>query len=139
MDDGVSLVSAWIDAYYTHRDAEMIPLAHPDIEILPRAGQGDHLYCGIEGVERWLEDTRLRRSRIDHYTLEALPDGRVLGEATLEGLDVLALFEFRDDRIARVAMYITDREMLVRLGELDAARGPRTDHVIDLDGARTDP
>lgn len=124
------LVCAWIDASYTHRDEDMLPLAHPEIAIRPRAGHGDKLYEGIDGLRRWLAFTRPARSKIDTYSTEILPDGRVLAEATLEDLSVVALFGFRDDRIACVTMYISDREMLERLGEVEAPRGPTVDRRV---------
>lgn len=126
IDDPSQLVCAWIDAYYTHRDEAMIPLAHPEIGIRPRVAHGARLYRGIDGLRSWLDYTRSSRSQIDAYSLESLPDGRLLAEAVLEGVPVVALFEIRDDKIAHVTMYISDREMLERLGEIKGPRGPRS-------------
>lgn len=133
-DRASQLVCDWIDAYYSQRDEEMIPLAHPEIEIRPRVGHGEKIYRGIDGVRRWLDYTRPARSPIETYSTELLPDGRVLGQATLEGLGVIALFEIRDEQVARVTMYISDREMLVKLGEIDAPPGPAEVHQITAAG-----
>lgn len=48
-----------------------------------------------------------------------LPDGRVLAETTLDGTDVVAIFEVRDARIAKVSMYISDRALLEHIGAID--------------------
>ena len=47
-----------------------------------------------------------------------LPDGRVLAEATLDGTDVVAIFEVRDERIAKVSMFISDRALLEHIGAI---------------------
>ena len=109
------LVCAWIDAYYSHRDGELLALAHPDIEIRPRAGQGQRLYTGLEGTRRWLADTAENRLRILEFSTGVLPDGRVLAEATLDDLPVCGVFAFREHLIAAVSMYVSDREMLQRV------------------------
>lgn len=118
-DRDLQLVQHWIDAYYTYRDAELRALAHPDIEIRPRAGQGERLYTGADGVERWLADAGPERSPITEFSTGMLPDGRILAEATLDGTDVVAIFEVRDERIAKVSMFISDRELLEHIGAID--------------------
>lgn len=115
------LVCAWIDAYYSHRDGEMLALAHPEIEIRPRAGQGERLYLGHDGVRRWLADTAENRLRILEFSTGVLADGRVLAEAALDDLPVCGVFAFREHLIAGVSMYVTDREMLQRVRTIDGA------------------
>jgi hypothetical protein len=135
MADRVSeLVCAWIDAYYTHRDDDVIGLAHPDIEVRPRVGHGRRLYCGIDGVRSWLEFTRPERSVIESYSTVLLDDGRVLAEATLGDVDVTALFEVRAEKIACVTMYISDRDLLEQLGKI--ASPPPAASIHHISGVR---
>jgi hypothetical protein len=129
-DRASQLVCAWIDAYYTKRDEEMISLAHPDIEVRPRVGHGSRQYLGLDGVRSWLEFTRPARSVIESYSTVVLDDGRVLAEATLGGMDVTALFEVRDEKIARVTMYISDRDLLEQLGKIHSPPRARAMHRI---------
>ena len=127
----LQLVQSWIDAYYTHRDADLRALAHPDIEIRPRAGHGEQLYTGLDGVERWLADAGPNRSPITDFSTGMLGDGRVLAEATLDGMPVVAIFEVRDERIAKVTMYISDRELLEHIGVIERAPGQVTTRRIE--------
>jgi hypothetical protein len=122
-DRPVQIVRRWIDAYYAMRDDEVEAMADAEIQIRPRVGHGARLYEGMSGLRAWLEYTRAARSVIVDYSTELLPDGRVLAESTLEGVPVLALFELRADAVARVTMYISDRTMLERLGEIAASDG----------------
>ncbi len=129
-DPASDLVCAWIDAYYSRRDEDMIPLADPEIEIRPRAGHGARLYRGIGGLRRWLRYTGPARSEIDSYSTAVLDDGRILAEATLDGIDVTALFEVRDGRIACVTMYISDSRMLEQIGKITTQPRERSRHRV---------
>ncbi len=135
----LQLIQHWIDAYYTRRDAELRALAHPDIEIRPRAGHGERLYTGLDGVDRWLADAGPDRSPITAFSTGMLGDGRILAEATLDGMPVVALFEVRDERIAKVTMYISDRELLEHLGVIDRAPGQVTTRRIDAPEGAGEP
>lgn len=119
----LQLVQDWIDAYYTHRDADLRALAHPEIEIRPRAGMGERRYTGLDGVDRWLADAGPDRSPITEFSIGMLDDGRVLAEATLDGTPVVGLFDVRDERVAKVAMYVSDRDLLETIGAIDHAPG----------------
>jgi len=118
-DHRCRLVQQWIDAYYTYRDADLRALAHPEIEIRPRAGHGERLYTGAGGVERWLADAGPERLPVTTFSTGLLGDGRVLAEATVDGTAVVALFEVREERIARVTMYLSDRALLEQIGAID--------------------
>lgn len=124
------LVLEWICAYYEQRDDDLVALAHPEVEIRPRAGQGERLYTGLDGVRRWLADTT-PRSDITAFTVAELPDGRVLAEATLEGIDVVGVFELCDERIRAVTMYISDRRILEELGKIGAPIAPAVSHRVE--------
>lgn len=130
-DSHVQLVQRWIDAYYTYRDVDLRELAHPEIEIRPRAGHGERLYTGLDGVDRWLADAGPSRSPIAEYSVGMLDDGRVLAEAALEGTPVVGLFEVRDGRIAKVSMFISDRALLERIGAIDRPPGRVATRTID--------
>jgi hypothetical protein len=129
-DPACELVNAWIDAYYSKRDEEMILLAHRAIEIRPRPGHGERLHREIDGLQRWLDDTQGTRSAIHTYSTVRLPDGRVLAEATLGEMGLAGLFNVRDEKIAGVTMYISDREMLVQLGKIDSPRASASVHRV---------
>lgn len=123
-------VCAWIDAYYSGRDDDLVALAHPDVEIHPRAGMGDRLYVGVAGVRKWLTDTSANRSRIVEFTTGLLPDGRVLAESSLDGTPVCAIFELRDERIVNVAMYVSDPEMLRHIGRIQGVPDPMSRQAV---------
>lgn len=114
----ITIVRRWIDAFYAYRDDELMTLAHPDIEVRPRAGQGPRLVEGHDELRSWLASLP-QRSNILEYDLSMLPDGRVLAEATLEGLSVVGLFNAQDGQIRRVVMYVSDRQMLEQFGEIE--------------------
>jgi len=48
--------------------------------------------------------------------VSAYVEGRVLVEGTVDGVPVVAVLVVRDDRMAAVSTYVSDREMLERLG-----------------------
>jgi hypothetical protein len=116
VDDSVALTRRWIEAYAGYRDDDLLELAHPEIVLHPRHGQGTREYRGLDGVRNWLQDVGSSRPKIDTTTIEALSDGRVIAETTIEQVVVNAVFEFRDDRISSVSVYLSDRELLERLG-----------------------
>lgn len=118
-DHRLQLVQQWIDAYYTYRDDDLRALAHPEIEIRPRAGHGERLYTGADGVERWLTDAGPVRTPVTAFSTGMLDDGRVLAEATVDGMAVVGIFEVRDARIAKVAMFVSDRALLETIGAID--------------------
>ncbi len=135
-DPAVHLVARWIDAYYAGRDDDLLAIAHPGIEVHPRVGIGPRRVKGRLELHNWLRDTRGRRSDITAYDLTSLGHDRVLAEARLEGMGVVAIFQVRDDRVARVDMYVSDRELLAQLGAIHERAGHPELHV---EMARQDP
>ena len=135
-DHQLQLVQNWIEAYYTHRDEDLRALAHPDIEIRPRAGHGERLYTGLDGVDRWLADAGPERSPVTAYSVGMLGDGRVLAEATIGDIPVVALYELRDERIATVSMFVSDRDLLQRIGAIERPPARVITRQIDAPGAR---
>jgi hypothetical protein len=115
------LARAWIEAWRDFRDEDVIALAHPDIVLHPRRGQGERMYEGIDGVRRWLADVGSARPRITSLTIDSPSPGRAVAETKFEDFDVIAVFELRDERVAGVAAYLSDRELLEQLGVIDAS------------------
>ncbi len=117
MSEGsADLVRRWIDAYRACRDDDLIELAHPEIVLRPRRGQGEHDYRGVDGVRRWLADVGTSRPETDTMGFETLEDGRVLAETQIDDAPVIALFEIRDDKVRSVSVYLSDRELLQHVG-----------------------
>jgi hypothetical protein len=129
-DRDLDLVCSWIDAYHSHHDEVLLTLAHPEVEIRPRVGQGEKLYRGVEGVRRWLDATRASRPAMGAFSVGTMGGGRVLAEAALEGVHVSALFEIRDDKIAHVEVYLSDPEMLEQLGKIKTAPAATSTYVV---------
>jgi hypothetical protein len=57
-------VRGWIDAYAESRDDDLVALAHPEVVLHPRRGQGEREYRGIDGVRRWLAAAGSPRPRL---------------------------------------------------------------------------
>lgn len=70
-DEKIGLVSAWIDAFYTSRDDELVALAHDGVEVRPRRGMGlQRCYSGalfvvrderIANVKMYMSDSEMLR------------------------------------------------------------------------------
>jgi len=116
------LARRWITAYSEHRDDDLVALAHPEIVVRPRRGQGARRYQGIDGVRRWLADAGDVRPEYGDLSIEPLDDRRVIAEGSLDGVTVVALIECRDDKVARVSVYLSDRELLERVGVIPRGR-----------------
>jgi hypothetical protein len=111
------------------RDAEaLIALTDPEIALHPTILVGDRRsYHGHDGLQRWLED--LDSSRVKHTVrvreVRTLSESEVVALSELlvngEPLAESALFARLDDghRIIEVKAYISDAEMLARLGRID--------------------
>ena len=106
-------------AYVAGRADDMVALAHDAIVVHPRVGQGERNYHGHDGIRKWLT-TLGTPPPFRLLIVEELDDGRVVVEGTIETDTIVALFEFRDERIVAVASYVSDRVMLERLGRIPA-------------------
>ncbi len=115
------IVRSWIEAYAAYRDGDLIELAHPEIVLRPRRGQGEREYHGVDGIRAWLHDVGDSRPELRVVSVDELADGRVVAETLIDGVEVIALFEVRDTRILAVSVYLSDRDMLERLGILPDA------------------
>lgn len=117
MDDRCTdLARRWIDAYAEYRDDDLVELAHPEIVVHPRRGQGVQEYRGVDGVRRWLADVGTARPHLSVIAVEPLGERMAIATSSIEGVEVVAVFEARDDKILAVTVYLSDREMLERLG-----------------------
>lgn len=73
-DLSLQLVVDWIHAYYTRRDADLVDLAHPEIELSPRPDlTPGRVYRGRSGIWQWLADTAATRLAVDSFSLAQLP------------------------------------------------------------------
>ena len=123
MDRSADVARRWIEAYRDYRDDDLIELAHPEIVLRPRRGQGEREYLGLEGVRDWLADVGSSRPKLDVVAVKALQDGRAVAETTIDGVEVIAVFEIRDDRISAVSVYLSTWDMLEWLGVIGVASG----------------
>jgi len=112
------VVRQWVDAYVEGRDEDLVALTADDVVIRPRRGQGDHTYRGHDGVRRWLVSVGKPPPPFRTKVIETLDDARVVVEGAIEALEVVALFEVRDGKVASVSSYATDRTMLEHLGRI---------------------
>lgn len=110
------IARAWVEAYREFRDDELLAMAHPDVALYPRRGQGLREYHGLDGVRAWLADVGTERPELEVTAAETLADGRALTETTIDGVGVIAVFELRDGLVASVRVYLSDRAMLQQLG-----------------------
>ena len=110
----VALARRWVDAYAGRRDEEMLELAHPEIVIRPRRGQGRREYAGLRS---WLADAETRHVP-DDLRITATDDGRPILELEVDDVPIVAVLSFRDDKVAEVQVYLSDRDLLRRLGAI---------------------
>jgi len=110
------IAKEWVSAYVEGRDDDLVALAHEEIVVRPRRGQGEHEYHGVDGVRRWLENVGKPPPPFRLDAVDSLDEERVLVEGTIDGVPVVAVLVVRDDRMAAVSTYMSDREMLERLG-----------------------
>lgn len=75
----------------------------------------------MDGIRAWLHDVGDSRPELRVVAVDELADGRVVAETLIDGVEVIALFEVRDTRIPAVSVYLSDRDMLERLGILPDA------------------
>lgn len=120
-DLSLQVVTDWIHAYYTRRDADLIDLAHPQIELHPRPGGPTEVYRGRPGIWQWLADTAATRLTVDEFSLARLEDGRILASSHAQGLDVTATFTVAGTLVTHLALYVADVAELQRTGVIGAA------------------
>ena len=119
----VAVVREWIAAYDEYRNEAMLELAHPEIVIRPRRGQGAPEYRGPDGVRQWLGAVGMGRPTVTVVSFEDLHDGRVVADSLIGDMSVIAVFEIREERVFSVEVYVSDREMLEQVGIIrDPAR-----------------
>jgi hypothetical protein len=116
VDRSADVARRWIEAYRDYRDDDLLALAHPQIVLRPRRGQGAREYLGLDGVRDWLDDVGSSRPRLSVIAVKALQDGRAVAETTLDDVEVIAVFEICDDKISAVSVYLSDCDMLEWLG-----------------------
>jgi SnoaL-like domain len=114
----VEIVTQWVRAYVQGRDDDLIALAHEDIVVHPRRGQGEYVYRRLDGVRRWLVSVGKPPPAFLLGSVEVLDDKRVIVEGSIDGVEVVALFEVREDKIIAVSSYMSDRLLLKRLGRI---------------------
>ena len=120
-----ALVTRWVDAFNA-RDLEgMLARLCPEVRLHPlRVGGIDGSYRGHDGVRRWF--ARLTRLHHKHHIavsdVHCAGDGKVLavGALTLgedfEIASFCALHRIADELIVAAHHYLTDADMLERVG-----------------------
>jgi len=116
-------VLRWVDALNSRELERILAAVRPDVEFRPlRLTASQPVYRGHEGIRRWFDEVSERRHEILPSGFEQLAGGSllVLGEIVLAGqgrpTDFAGIFRVADDLIADAAHYLSDREMLARIG-----------------------
>ncbi len=131
------VVRSWVSAYVAARGEDMVAVAHEEIVVRPRVGQGERVYHGHDGIRAWLACLGTPPP-FQLQTVEELDDGRVVVEGTIDTDTIVALFQLRDQRIVAVVSYVSDRELLERLGRIPArVRGGPPGYRADDEVSRT--
>jgi ketosteroid isomerase-like protein len=92
-------------------ETELRSVFHPDVEFLPRRSGTEGAYRGIDGIAKFVADTREVFERFEvHYELldlgeRALAWGKISLRARASGIEtdvsMGGIFEFRDGKIVR--------------------------------------
>jgi hypothetical protein len=111
---------------FNHRDVEaLLRLVSPDLEFHPTSLVGEaRVYRGHDGLRHWAEElhasqlkhqVRLREVRVlDEHRFLALAEVLLDGELVSPSATVARLDE--GARIAEVHAYLSDEEMLIKIG-----------------------
>lgn len=117
----------WVAAFNT-RDAEaLVAIAHPKIEFSPTVLVGDRrTYNGHKGLRQWLSD--LKAARAAHTVRVAVVrrcrSGAILliGDILVDDYPVgvfTSHLTLEDSLVVRGQAYLSDEELLVKLGLVD--------------------
>lgn len=112
------IVAQWVSAYVDGRGDDLVALAHEDIVVRPRRGQGEPEYRGLDGVRDYVNAIGDPPPPFKLDTVETLDDGRVIACGSIDGVSVVAVFEICDQNVIAVTSYVTDRELLHEIGRI---------------------
>jgi ketosteroid isomerase-like protein len=124
--DPIEPIRRWLEGFNARDVERMVAVAHPEIELRPMRWVQRAEYRGHAGVRQWLADITAsgHDSTVSAETIRSAPDGRIVVEGAVsdDGGRFIALYEVRDDRIASVRAYLSDRELLEHVGLLEGQR-----------------
>jgi len=120
VDEPLELVRRWLSAFNARDEDALLAVAHPEIVLRPLRWGVRAEYRGHDGVREWLETIAANpgSSTVSWTTIEPLLNGRVLVEGVVDadGTGFVGLYELREQRIAGVRGYLSDRALLAQLG-----------------------
>lgn len=122
MLDSRDLVQRWLVAFNSRSVADLLALAHPEIVVRPLRWVQEREYRGHDGVRRWVDDLKASpyASTLTVTSIQLTDSGLVVAEGTLDSDPVpfTGLFEIRDGLLLTVRSYMSDRELLAKLGHV---------------------
>jgi hypothetical protein len=128
MTDPIELAQRWIEAFNARDADELLAVAHPEIVLRPLRWGVRSEYRGHAGVREWFAaiEASPEATTVTPDRLRLFGRDRVVVEGEIDGVDArfVALYALRDDRLAEVHAYMSDREMLEQLGLLDEPAAP---------------
>ena len=116
--ENVELTRRGVQAFNDRDLDALLAMLEDDVEIVPILAAMEGGYRGHDGVRRWLVSVGKPPPPFRTKVIETLDDARVVVEGAIEALEVVALFEVRDGKVASVSSYATDRTMLEHLGRI---------------------
>ena len=115
----------WIAALNARDLDRILACVAPDVEFHPlKLSASRPAYVGHDGIRQWFDEVQNRRHEIRVHAFEELSDGRLLavGVIELDGqtkpTDFAGIYRVDDGLIGGAHHYLSDREMLSRLGVL---------------------
>jgi SnoaL-like protein len=113
-----NVVRAWCAAYTEGRGEDMLAVAHEDILVQPRRGQGEREYRGLDGLREYIAVIGVPPPPFRLDRVEELADGRLLAVGQIHGTSVCAVFTIEDAKVRSVASYVTDPDLLHEIGRI---------------------
>jgi hypothetical protein len=121
----VEVVGRWLAAFNARDERALLATAHAQIVVRPLRWGVRSEYRGHDGVRDWLHTLAANpeASTLSTTTIQPLPDGRVLAEGAVDhdGAAFVGLYVVRDELIAEVHGYLSDRALLEQLGLIASA------------------
>lgn len=126
--DPTEIVERFLDGYNRRSIDSMLAVVHREIVLRPLRWVPRREYRGHDGLREWLAAVRATPHAVP-VTLVAVREleaGRLLVEGTLddsEDTPFAAVYELRDDRIVAVSAYLSEPDLLERVGVLSRLEG----------------